>query len=70
MDTASQIKLGGRYSSFVVIEKVSESNGCAHYAVECDCGEVKVYSEHSLLKSEITNCGCLFWLDKTGYYGE
>jgi hypothetical protein len=70
MNTSSQIKVGDRYSSFVVIEKVSESNSYSHYAVECDCGEVKVYSADSLLNSEVTNCGCLFWLEKTGYYGE
>jgi len=70
MNTNCQIKIGDRYSSLVVIEKVSESNGYSHYAVECDCGEVKVYSGTSLLKNEVTNCGCLFWLDKTGYYGE
>ena len=31
---------------------------------DCDCGEVVTLDLQKVLSGEITNCGCLSWLDK------
>jgi hypothetical protein len=56
--------LDTRFSSLTIIYYPPDRKEMV--TCDCDCGDVVTLSLQKVISGEITNCGCLSWLDR-GY---